>query len=63
MAKLKAPVMLTILDGFGIGDVNDPTNAVVQAKPENFFKIMGNLSAYTITGIGSRCRLTGRPNG
>ena len=41
MAKLKAPVMLTILDGFGIGDVNDPTNAVVQAKPENFFKNYG----------------------
>ena len=39
MAKLKAPVMLTILDGFGIGDVNDPTNAVVQAKPENFLKL------------------------
>ena len=39
MAKLKAPVMLTILDGFGIGDVNDPTNAIVQAKPENFLKL------------------------
>ena len=33
MAKLKAPVMLVILDGFGMGDQSDTTNAVVQAKP------------------------------
>lgn len=36
MAKLKSPVMLTILDGFGLGDMQDATNAVVQAHPENF---------------------------
>ena len=33
MAKLEAPVMLVILDGFGLGDQTDTTNAVVQAKP------------------------------
>ena len=33
MAKLEAPVMLVILDGFGMGDQSDTTNAVVQAKP------------------------------
>ena len=36
MAKLQAPVMLVILDGFGMGDTLDTTNAVVQAKPEFF---------------------------
>ena len=39
MAKLKGPVMLTILDGFGIGDGQDPTNAVVQANPRTFLKL------------------------
>ena len=29
MAKLEAPVMLVILDGFGMGDQSDTTNAVV----------------------------------
>ena len=29
MAKLEAPVMLVILDGFGLGDKSDTTNAVV----------------------------------
>ena len=36
MAKLEAPVMLVILDGFGMGDQSDTTNAVVQAKPHCF---------------------------
>ena len=36
MAKLQAPVMLVILDGFGMGDQTDTTNAVVQAKPSYF---------------------------
>ena len=36
MAKLTAPVMLCILDGFGMGDIGDQTNAVVQAHPTNF---------------------------
>ena len=39
MAKLKGPVMLTILDGFGIGDGQDPTNAVVQANPRTFLEL------------------------
>jgi len=36
MAKLKTPVMLAILDGFGLGNINDPTNAVVKANPQTF---------------------------
>ena len=39
MAKLKGPVMLTILDGFGIGDGQDPANAVVQANPRTFLDL------------------------
>ena len=39
MAKLEAPVMLVILDGFGLGDKSDTTNAVVQAKPLCFNRL------------------------
>ena len=46
MAKLKGPVMLTILDGFGIGDGQDPTNAVVQANPRTFLELW--ISALTL---------------
>lgn len=34
MGEQKGPVMLLILDGYGLGDVNDPMNAVVQAHPK-----------------------------
>lgn len=60
MAKLKAPVMLTILDGFGIGDVNDPTNAVVQAKPENFLKLW---ETYPHTQLQASGLAVGLPEG
>lgn len=43
MAKLKSPVMLVILDGFGMGDKNDPTNAVVQAKPKIFEQLLNSF--------------------
>ena len=49
MAKLKAPVMLAILDGFGIGNTEDPTNAVVQAKPANFMKLWNTCPHTTLT--------------
>ena len=60
MAKLKAPVMLTILDGFGIGDVNDPTNAIVQAKPENFLKLW---ETYPHTQLQASGLAVGLPEG
>lgn len=60
MAKLKAPVMLTILDGFGIGDMNDPTNAVVQAKPENFLKLW---ETYPHTQLQASGLAVGLPEG
>lgn len=52
MAKLKAPVMLAILDGFGIGNTEDPTNAVVQAKPTNFMKLWNTCPHTTLTASG-----------
>lgn len=60
MAKLKAPVMLTILDGFGMGDVNDPTNAVVQAKPSNFLKLW---ETYPHTQLQASGLAVGLPEG
>lgn len=36
MAKLKSPVMLLIMDGFGNGDINDPTNAIATSNLPNF---------------------------
>ncbi len=36
MAKLAGPIMLAILDGFGIGDCNNPNNAIAQANPQTF---------------------------
>lgn len=52
MAKLKRPVMLAILDGFGLGDVNDPKNAVVQANPENFQKLWNSCAHTTLRASG-----------
>lgn len=52
MAKLKSPVMLMILDGFGLGDINDPTNAVVQAKPSNFLKLWETYPHTTLKASG-----------
>ncbi len=52
MAKLKAPVMLVILDGFGMGDVTDPTNAVVQAKPQNFIELWNTYPHTTLQASG-----------
>lgn len=46
MTKLKAPVMLVIMDGFGLGDPQDSTNAVAQAKPRNF-TVLKEVYPYT----------------
>jgi len=48
MAKLQAPVMLVILDGFGMGDQTDTTNAV---------------ASYNITSFRSCSRFARRANG
>lgn len=52
MATLTAPVMLMILDGFGLGDEKDPTNAVAQAHPEHFLKAWAEYPHTTLTTSG-----------
>ena len=63
MAKLKAPVMLAILDGFGMGNTEDPTNAVVQAKPTNFMKLWNTCPHTTLTASGLAVGLPEGPMG
>lgn len=58
--KLKAPVMLVILDGFGMGDVQDPTNAVVQAHPSNF---LSYKEKYPFTLLQASGMAVGLPEG
>jgi 2,3-bisphosphoglycerate-independent phosphoglycerate mutase len=36
----KKPILLCILDGWGIGDKNDPNNAIEVAKPQNFVRFL-----------------------
>lgn len=60
MAKLKAPVMLAILDGFGIGLEDDPTNAVVQAHPDEFLRLW---NAYPHTTLEASGMSVGLPEG
>ena len=52
MAKLEAPVMLVILDGFGLGDKSDTTNAVVQAKPLCFNQLWDMYPHTTLEASG-----------
>ena len=60
MAKLKAPVMLVILDGFGLGDKSDTTNAVVQAKPHCFNQLW---DTYPHTKLEASGLAVGLPEG
>lgn len=60
MAKLKGPVMLAILDGFGLGKEDDPTNAVVQAQPAEFLRLW---NAYPHTTLEASGLSVGLPEG
>ena len=60
MAKLEAPVMLVILDGFGMGDQSDTTNAVVQAKPLCFNQLW---DTYPHTKLEASGLAVGLPEG
>ena len=60
MAKLEAPVMLVILDGFGMGDQSDTTNAVVQAKPLCFNQLW---DTYPHTKLEASGLAVGLPDG
>ncbi len=52
MAEFKKPVMLMILDGFGLGDVNDPANAVAKAKKPNLDSLFASYPKTTLKASG-----------
>ncbi len=52
MAEMKQPVMLMILDGFGLGDPNDPTNAVAKANTPNLDHIFATYPKTTLQASG-----------
>lgn len=60
MAKLSSPVMLMILDGFGIGDSNDKGNAVAKANLKN---IPFLESHYPHTSLDASGEAVGLPDG
>lgn len=60
MAKLDAPVMLVILDGYGLGDKKDVTNAVEQAHPRH---IQALWDAYPHTQLRASGLAVGLPEG
>lgn len=53
-------VMLTILDGFGLGDAQDATNAVVQANPTHFKQLWDQYPHTTLDASGEA---VGLPDG
>lgn len=60
MANKKSPVMLIIMDGFGLGDADDPTNAVEQSHPKNITELMKD---YPTTEIMASGMAVGLPDG
>ena len=60
MEHKKGPVMLLILDGYGMGDENDPTNAVVQGHPEH---IQALWNTYPHTTLNASGYAVGLPEG
>lgn len=60
MMVKKSPVMLLIMDGFGLGDKNDPTNAVEQSHPKNISKL---IEQYPHTTLNASGLAVGLPDG
>ncbi len=60
MAKLKNPVALIVMDGWGIGDMQDPNNAVAIAKTP---VIDGLLAKYPNTQLRCSGEAVGLPDG
>lgn len=52
MSVRKPPVMLMILDGFGMGDVKDPMNAVASAHPEHILAWQNTYPTTTLEASG-----------
>ena len=60
MAQLKSPILLAILDGWGIGRSDDPSNAIVQAGTPNISRLM---SLYPSTSLACSGESVGLPDG
>ncbi|HWR29209.1 MAG TPA: 2,3-bisphosphoglycerate-independent phosphoglycerate mutase [Negativicutes bacterium] len=60
MAHLKSPILLTILDGWGIGRADDPSNAIVQAGTPNISRLM---ATYPSTALACSGEAVGLPDG
>lgn len=60
MAHLKSPIVLAILDGWGIGRADDPSNAIVQAGTPNISKLM---EKFPTTSLDCSGEAVGLPDG
>ncbi len=60
MAHLKSPILLAILDGWGIGRSDDPSNAIVQAGAPNISRL---AEAYPSTALTCSGEAVGLPDG
>ena len=60
MSTLKAPVALVILDGWGLGKQDDPSNAIVAAKTPN---MTASLQEYPTTPLACSGEAVGLPEG
>jgi 2,3-bisphosphoglycerate-independent phosphoglycerate mutase len=60
LAHIKSPIVLAILDGWGIGRSDDPSNAIVQAGTPNISKLMDQ---YPTTSLDCSGEAVGLPDG
>lgn len=60
MAHLSAPLLLAILDGWGIGRIDDPSNAIIQAGTPQISNLM---SQYPSTALACSGEAVGLPDG
>ena len=60
MAHLNSPILLTILDGWGIGRTDDPSNAIIQAGTPNISKLMARFPSTALKCSGEA---VGLPDG
>jgi 2,3-bisphosphoglycerate-independent phosphoglycerate mutase len=57
---LKSPILLAMLDGWGIGRADDPSNAIVQAGTPNISRLM---ATYPSTSLACSGEAVGLPDG
>lgn len=60
MSQLKSPILLTILDGWGIGRSDDPFNAIAQAGTPNISRL---TNSYPNTTLECSGEAVGLPDG